>query len=497
MPRINTSIFILFFMTFQAFTSNPVEERWDVFELLLKGPSTGNPYRDVVLTAQFENGEDTMEVKGFYNGEGNYLIRFSPNATGTWRYQTQSNNRKLITRGSFECIEPSGINKGPVTVTDTFYLQYATGVRFHPIGTTTYRWLEMDKSIRDQTIESLRDLPFNKTRFKIIGPTAGGNNPVIPPFEKKPDGTFDFYRPNPLYFEVIDYELKRLMDLGIEADMIFLHPYDRITINLDWMDMEQTMFYLDYIIARFAAYRNVWWGTNEFDLMESKTMEDWDTIFKHLMNNDPYNRLRSNHNAAVFYDHNKPWITHASIQGESWWMAPVMRERYHKPIIYDEFCYEGFGEDRTMSLNGDVLTHRFWLMTVNGVFASHGDATVNPETGLRFFSQGGTPSGTSHIQLHTLKRILDEAPGNLKPMGHDWRLSNILAGVEDEYFVYYLGEYQNKLWVFYELPENIEYKAEIIDTRTGKFYTVDETIRKNSRLILPGNSYMAIRLRKL
>ena len=81
------------------------------------------------------------------------------------------------------------------------------------------------------------------------------------------------------------------------------------------MDAEQDDRYLRYVVARLAAYRNVWWSmANEYDLMPNKAMADWDRIFRVVQESDPYQHLRSIHNCREFYDHSKPWVTHQSIQ---------------------------------------------------------------------------------------------------------------------------------------------------------------------------------------
>ena len=61
-------------------------ETWDYYEVTLKGPTTGNPFKEVQLKATFTSDATQMQVKGFYNGNGIYLIRFMPDKTGIWRY---------------------------------------------------------------------------------------------------------------------------------------------------------------------------------------------------------------------------------------------------------------------------------------------------------------------------------------------------------------------------------------------------------------------------
>ncbi len=104
-----------------------------------------------------------------------------------------------------------------------------------------------------------------------------------------------------------------LLALGIEADIILFHPYDRW--GFATMSAETDDRTLRYVIARLAAYRNVWWSlANEYDLMQAKTMTDWDRFFRIVQESDPYGHLRSVHNCRGFYDHGKPWVTHCSVQ---------------------------------------------------------------------------------------------------------------------------------------------------------------------------------------
>ena len=84
---------------------------------------------------------------------------------------------------------------------------------------------------------------------------------------------------------------------------------------------------------------------NEFDFMKEKSRRDWDRYFQIVQESDPYDHLRSVHNGRLIYDHNKPWVTHASIQNgsavEDFGRAMLYRDVYRKPIVFDEVKYEG------------------------------------------------------------------------------------------------------------------------------------------------------------
>lgn len=50
---------------------------------------------DNSLEAKFTNGTKTITVPGFYDGDGIYKIRFSPDQKGHWTYITTSNTEAI------------------------------------------------------------------------------------------------------------------------------------------------------------------------------------------------------------------------------------------------------------------------------------------------------------------------------------------------------------------------------------------------------------------
>ena len=80
---------------------------------------------------------------------------------------------------------------------------------------------------------------------------------------------------NPAHFRHIESCILKLQRLGIEADLIMMHPYDRWGFSC--MTAGQDDLYWRYCIARFSAFRNVWWSlANEYDLLKAKTIADWE-----------------------------------------------------------------------------------------------------------------------------------------------------------------------------------------------------------------------------
>ena len=334
-------------------------EQWGIFELTLHGSTQGNPYLDVELTAQFTYKHRMIEVDGFYDGDGVYRVRFMPDTPGTWRYRTQSNRQALSDKeGSFSCTAAaSACNHGPVRVANTYHFAYADGTPYKQIGTTCYAWTHQGDWLEEQTLATLRDAPFNKLRMCVFPKSydfnhnepelypfpvlARGSSESIRSWEEKPRGwSFDWSRFEPAFFRHLERRVGDLQQLGIEADIILFHPYDRwgfISMDADTDDR-----YLRYVVARLAAYRNVWWSmANEWDLARNKTMADWDRYFRIVQESDPYDHLRSIHQLWTMYDHSKPWVTHQSIQHSDLERVAVWREQHRKPVVVDECCYEG------------------------------------------------------------------------------------------------------------------------------------------------------------
>jgi len=45
-------------------------EQWDIFEVTLNGPEGGNPFVDVILSAEFKQRGRVFKPEGFYDGKG-------------------------------------------------------------------------------------------------------------------------------------------------------------------------------------------------------------------------------------------------------------------------------------------------------------------------------------------------------------------------------------------------------------------------------------------
>ncbi|HSU50229.1 MAG TPA: DUF5060 domain-containing protein [Segetibacter sp.] len=517
------------FLSFGQITESAAKvEQWGRYEITLRGSSSGNPFKDVSVTGTFTKGSKAVEVQGFYDGNGMYKIRFMPTEIGQWTFTTKSNQVSINNKsGSFYCTNPSANNHGPVRVHGTYNFKYADGKTYYPFGTTLYAWVHQDKALQEETLQTLATAPFNKVRMCVFPKyyTHVENEPELYPYlletkKKSADGkikfTWDFNRFDPLFFQHLEQRIDDLGKLGIEADVIIFHPYDKGKWGFDSMGKKNDLQYIKYLVARLSSFRNVWWSlANEYDFIKSKSRQDWDEYAKAVVKNDPYRHLCSIHNGNIYYDHWKPEFTHASIQNgsavEDFGRAVLLRDAYFKPVIYDEVCYEGNLTSRWGRLTGEEMTAAFWQGIIAGTYVTHGETYQN-DSDIIFWAKGGKLRGTSPARIGFLRKILEEGPGPLM-LADPWK-DNKTAQADSNFYLIYLGKEVQSEWPF-SLPKKngpsagAKFKAEIIDTWNMTITPVPEVfeladpvdyrlIDKNSRRIpLPGKPYLAIRITRI
>jgi hypothetical protein len=495
--------FILILHTFYTvYANNPEIEKWNVFELTLTGPSQGNPFEDVELKATFSQKDKSVTVDGFYDGHGIYKIRFMPKTEGEWEYITSSNNNSLNgKKGTFTCVSPGENNHGPVSVRNKFHFVYADGSPYFPVGTTIYALTQMNDDIISRSLKTLEKSPFNKLRMLVFPKQWEyliNHEPPIYPFEGTKEDGWDFSRFKPEYFQRLDNTIKELHKLGIQVDLILFHGYDWGKWGFDRTPLEVDKKYLKYLLARVAAYQNIWWSmANEYDILHDHTTEVWEELAETVMKHDPYNHLQSIHNAGTFYDHSKPWITHASIQKHETERIIEWREKYNKPIIVDECSYEGDLEYSWGDITGEEMVNRFWKGYTSGGYVSHGEVYMNMDT-LMFWAEGGELVGESPIRISFLRQIMEEGPENgINPLPYEpsWN-RKFKAGSAPDYFIHYFGNSQPGARVV-NLPDEFNYTIEVIDTWNMTIQKIDGKFSGTVRVPLPRKKYMALRIKKI
>jgi hypothetical protein len=474
-------------------------ELWGVAEVVLEGPSHGNPFVDVDVTALFTHGAAApVTAGGFYDGDGVYRIRFQPPAAGEWSFRTASNVPGLDGLTGAVTVTPAGPgNHGPVGVVERFHFAHADGTRYLPLGTTAYAWTHQRDELQERTLRTLADGPFTKLRMCVFPKSYlyNSNEPPLHPYARHPDGSWDFSRFDPEFFRHLEKRILDLQSLGIEADLILFHAYDRWGYSRmpAWADD----LYVAYVARRLGAIRSLWWAlANEYDLLPQKSVDDWERFAAILARENHAAHLTSIHNCFAFYDHTRPWITHCSVQRIDVYRTAEFtdewREQYGKPVVIDECGYEGDIDQGWGNLGGPELVRRAWEGAMRGGYVNHGETYFNEQEEL-WWSKGGDLVGDSPARIAFLTRITEAVPGGvLEPLPGDWDAR--WAGTRDHRIVYFgFGRPRFRTLV---LPPGSRWHLDVIDTWNMTITPLDGTHAGRITVPLPGREYMALRLRQ-
>ena len=488
----------------------------------------------VDLQAVFHKDGKTWHVKGFYAGNGEYRVRFLPEETGTYQYEISG----IVAENGEVIVEPAREGRhGPVRAKG-IHLYHADGTPWVGLGTTIYAMLHQEGALINQTMETLKCAPFTKVRLCMFPKhyNYNHNDPAHYAFRKNSAGEWDTDHPDFAFWDAFEKRLEEMDALGIQADLILFHPYDRWGFST--MTQKQNLSYLDYLLRRFAAYPHVWWSlANEYDLCPAKSMDDWYEIEAFVAENDPFHHLLGNHNCLKPYDPDRKNITHMSWQTKQLSRISEMQKKYGKPVLIDECCYEGTLPETWGSLSGREMTARFWRTAAAGGYCTHGETFYPDEQEIVWWAKGGELKGESPARIAFLRSVLESLPGPLIP--HPEGLAKmaditdeqiekllIMPVTQENFFsiaIARMGKLEMSrfaamepcvtgrcgpedapdalLWYLdfnccsrYEihLPETGSYRVEILDTWNMTRETVMAGASGKQEIILPGREWMAI-----
>ncbi|MRI00061.1 DUF5060 domain-containing protein [Kriegella sp. EG-1] len=470
-------------------------EKWGIFEIELKGPKVDNPFTDIWVTAEFKYKNHLYYVDGFYDGNQSYKVRFMPEFEGKWTYTIKSNNSKInASSGNFICTPPASGNHGRVRVRDTFHFGYDDGTPFYPVGTTAYAWIHQDNDLIKETLNTLKENTFNKLRMTVMPKYYGryvSNEPPFYPFEGSEQNGWNRSKFNVDFFKHLDKQVEALLNLNIQADIIIFHPYDKWGFSKG--SIEENQLYIKYLVARLSAYRNVWWSmANEYDIM-NKPDSEWKTYFETILQSDPSNHLKSIHNGKGWYNHSSSWITHLSVQTPFLEKTQSWRETYNKPVINDEFVYEGNIPFDWGNLTAEETVLRFWTLYTRGGYGTHGETYEHPKN-ILWWAKGGKLYGKSPERIAFLHQIMKEAPNvGLVPLHTEWNKAMELHK-KDEYYLFYYGNSQQASAILH-LSKDKLYTLELIDTWNMTIKKLNKLYSGTIEITIPQKPYMAIRAR--
>ena len=398
-------IFILFltFLSCQAANQDILTiPRWRVVEYSLEyNGSPDNPFTEVEAEGVFTGPEDAgiIKVDGFYDGGTVWKFRFVPRTHGIWQAELRLRHEgKEVAAANerFLCEGDQGRGFLQKSRENPYRLQYEDGTPFYSVGIQPCghkgagldgpprgrgKWRTVDMDTYLQAFQEAANL------FRIqlgAGTRAGCAREIIV-------DSLGLYRYNLDACRLLDETFTLLARYGFSTILI---PFQDMSLwqtdttsfgsNKDvegWKNIENTeavepvRHYLRYLIARYAAYTDIWELFNE----DVYTPDEWlREIAAHVRSLDPYDHLLTTNYERPLEDWNDIVTAHEYMSIPAWEVEEHLAKEFArlksfgKPVMYTEFGNKG------MLSNRDPVKWRIavWTSFMN-------------ESSMLFWSMGG------------------------------------------------------------------------------------------------------------
>jgi len=237
--------------------------KWGRFEHVFKSSVTyPNPLEDATLTVQFTSPlGDSMTVPGFWNGGKTWLVRFSPDMPGKWKFKTTcsdaANQGLQDVTGEFLCTVATGPSvfnhHGPMHVArDHRHLEYADHRPFFWLADTAWdgaRWSSLKEWERYAQLRSSEK--FTAVQWIAApGTNSEGRSAFTGGAHLKPD--LEFFRKK-------DAKVDELNNAGLLDAIVPLSELALNTTNrLETLPESQAVLLLRYLVARWGANDVAW-----------------------------------------------------------------------------------------------------------------------------------------------------------------------------------------------------------------------------------------------
>ncbi len=339
----------------------------------------------------------TMNIPGFYNGQDEFIIRFSSSTKGDWTYTTYSTESRLSGQRGTVTVggDTSAGLHGMVMVSDAHVQKfiYEDGTDYFPLA-FELDWLfaldyENTNSIpkTEEIIRHVKDNGFNQVVMNIyaydVGWKVAGDVPEKYDFGEPDYSVFegtnenpDFSRLNTGFFCHLDRVIDLLNREGIIAHLM-IYVWNK---QVNWPEMysEEDNMYFDYVINRYQAYPNVIWDVSKEALDYGRCDIPYiNERTERIRNQDAYNRLITVHDYE-YCSREPDRVDFISIQNwrpDLYSLSLEARLRHaDKPVMNIE--HGGYEEGPYLSFEGNytdpkVCLQRNYQCLFAGVYSSY------------------------------------------------------------------------------------------------------------------------------
>ena len=284
-------------------------------DIVFQAGSTQERLVDAAFSAMIENASGKkLSVAGFFDGDGQFVVRFTPPATGKWNYVTSSSIASLDElKGAVDVLPARDSRRGGIVVDSDSprEFRYQNGDVYYPIAFESDWLFALDAENADDIpttrtlVDSLAENGFNQIVMNVfaydvywekdpgLDPKFEYGSPKSFPF----DGTNtdpDFSKLNIDYFQRLDRVIEYLDEKGIAAHLM-VYVWNK-RVNWPEANSEADNRYFDYVIKRYQAFPNLIWDVSKEALGYGHTDVDYiSQRISRLRKLDAYQRLVTVH----------------------------------------------------------------------------------------------------------------------------------------------------------------------------------------------------------
>jgi hypothetical protein len=327
-----------------------------------------NPYATVELYAEYRSpGIDTFRLPLFWDGGGRFVARFAPTVPGKWLVRFSGNIQRLegvissvdaVDAAVPGFLEPANVH------------HWRTGKDLQPhlwMGDTLYTFATIPEPAFAEILARRKEQRFTHIRGYLLGKrlddaASGEGNPL-----SAPD------RIDPAHFQRVDARVRAINAAGMVMDLIL--GWDRNHLAEALPTEKDRQRYLNYVLARYAAFHVTWQICQEFEEYENgrRLMKE---MGEYLKQRDPYKHPRTTHTTSTTSPLVRDgWMSYMLYQSSDDQLGAIEHQLYQLPFVNAEFGYENSGAGATHSHHVDSATfrQRLWHATMNGQYPTYGN----------------------------------------------------------------------------------------------------------------------------
>jgi len=344
--------------------------RYEVFEATVSSDKTyANPFTEAELRARFTGPKGRkVDVTGFYSGGSEWKVRFVPDVVGAWRYEARltGKGKPVKASGSFRCVKSDQHGFVRVSKKNPYRFEYDDGTPFYPIGQQLgsgvgetpgfdapdhTAWVTTD---RETFMEAFTGAT-NLLRCQLGTGTTAGLALDLMAEQKTPDR---YHLENCLRFDDSCRTVKRygwsqivilFQDMSLwggGAKTAFGGGLVRDSYkSLKSKQLPNVERYVRYVVARWAAYTDIWELFNEDSYAPNDFLAHLARVIREA---DPYD-----HPVTTNYERPaEPWCeivcpheymgSHAKEVPGHLSKEFARFKSFGKPVLYTEFGNKGF-----------------------------------------------------------------------------------------------------------------------------------------------------------